>query len=109
MKKLLLVLALVVAYSFTATNATAKIAKVEKSNVVVAASDSDDSPATTVEKVKKDKKAKTTSKATVSEEKGCAAGCASCPEAEKKACAESKKTGEAKPCCEGAKKVEDKK
>jgi hypothetical protein len=107
MKKLFFVLALVVAYGLSITNSTAKIVKTEKAGVVLTVA-SDDNSTTIVEKEKKEKKETTTKKATVKEEKGCAAGCAGCPEGEKKACAESKKAGETKACCEGEKKVEKK-
>jgi hypothetical protein len=111
MKRLIFILALIVAYGVSVSNTSAKDVKVEKSKVTVVA-DSNANPTTPVDKEKKVKKAaKTETKACVSEKEGCA-GCpnagAGCAEAHKKSGTEVQKSGSetVKSCCEGEKKKE---
>jgi len=114
MKKVLLVLALVVAYGVSISNASTKVVSVEKSNVTVVADSDDFSPAMEEEK---DKKKKKTTKACCGDKATTAKKCtgekpsAGCSEAQKKSCAASGKTcGDAKAktatkaCCGDKKK-----
>lgn len=111
MKKLVLVLALVMAYGVSISNASTKVISVEKSKVTVVA-DSDDFTPVIEEKekkktTKKDEKAKTVTK-TVGEKPS-----TGCSDAQKKSCAASGKTcgdakattekAAAKSCCGGKK------
>ncbi len=105
MKKILLVLAFVVAYGLSTTNASAKV-NTEKSTKVCVASD--DISNFTVSEEEKDKKKKSETK-TSTEKKSEAKNSTGCGEAQKKSCAASGKTcpGEKasseKSCCGGSK------
>lgn len=96
MKKVVLVLALVVAYGVSISNASVKVVSVEKSNVTVVSDSDDFSPA--MEEEKKDKKKKDAKKAccsskAASAKKACGEKPSTgCSDTQKKSCAASGKT-----------------